>query len=190
MSWERTWEQIPPAEAVRCLIAYAGYDPTEEQFADTPRRVLALYAELRERRESEVYLTLFESKYDDLMVVRGIPMFSLCAHHLLPFFGEAHVGYVPNGKKILGLSKAARIVQQRSAGLCVQEELARQIASDVSEGTGTENVAVILKAVHTCMLVRGPKAYGADTVTSAMLGAFRNSDRLRSEFLSMVGGAQ
>lgn len=188
------WEQNDadlgkPEDAVRRLIEYLGSDPTDEGLLDTPKRVLRFYDELREVRDAEIIPTTFSSTTQDLVVLSGIPFASLCEHHMLPYFGEASIAYVPHGK-ILGLSKPARAVQQAAAGLTVQEHVTAQIASQVSDWASSEDVAVVTTAVHSCMVLRGVRALGARASASAMLGKFRDSAPLRAEFFAVVNQAR
>lgn len=194
-----TWVQFPweerdddlgkPEDAVRRLIEYLGEDPTEEDLLDTPKRVLRFYDELREARDAEIVATTFSSTVQDFVVTSGIPFASLCRHHMLPYFGEAAIGYVPHGK-ILGLSKPPRAVQQAAGALTVQEHLTAQVAEQVREWTASEDVAVVTTAVHSCMVIRGVKALGARTSASTMLGKFRTAPSLRAEFFAVIGEAR
>lgn len=194
-----TWVQFPweqgdadqgkPEDAVRRLIEYLGGDPTEEGFLDTPRRVLGFYDELNRIRDEEITATAFSSTTQDLVVMSGIPFASLCGHHMLPYFGEAAVAYVPHGK-ILGLSKLARAVQQAAAGLTVQEHLTAQAAEQISDWAESKEVAVVTTAVHSCMVIRGVRALGARASASTMLGKFRESAALRAEFFAIADQAK
>ncbi len=181
--WEAS-EGIGPEDAVRRLIEYVGDDPTRAGVRDTPARVLRYYDELREGAEA-VRLETFVGQYEDLVIVKGIAFASLCEHHMLPYLGDAHVGYIPDGK-VLGLSKVARLVTQEASGLTLQEDLSRSIAAAVSEAVGTPHVAVVTKAAHTCMMIRGPKARESETIANAMLGSFRKDAALRSEFMQAL----
>jgi len=186
--WERS-EPSGPEDAVRRLIEWAGDDPARPGLLDTPRRVLRFLEEIREQGKEEVSPTTFESEVEDLIVTAGIPFASLCEHHMLPYWGEASVGYVPHGK-LLGLSKAARAVYTCAAGLTVQEHLTHRVAQYITEWTGSQDVAVVTTAVHSCMTVRGARAIGARTSASAMYGRFRESPAIRAEFFAVVEGAK
>lgn len=171
-------------EAVKVLILYLGGNPDQEDLKDTPRRVLAFYDEFKAACEPQDF-TWFQSDVSDLLVVKDVPLFSLCAHHILPYYGKAHVGYLPSGR-LLGLSKVARIVRQQASRLTVQEELSRDIAKAVQEATASQDVAVVTEASHMCMAMRGIRAVGAQATASAMLGRFRSEPELRAEFLGIV----
>ncbi len=155
--WEAKEQGGAPLDAVVRLIEYLGEDPTRDSLKLTPERVLRFYDELREGQEVKV--TTFESEVSDLVVVKGISFASLCEHHMLPYWGTATVGYLPDGK-ILGLSKVPRLVAVCASGLTVQEELSANIAHSVSESAHTGNVAVVTKAEHSCMLIRGVRRTG------------------------------
>lgn len=128
---------------------------------------------------------LFDVDYDEMVIVRDIEFYSLCEHHLLPFFGKAHVAYIPNGK-VIGLSKVARLVDVFARRLQVQERMTRQVADAIVEAIAPQGVAVILEAQHLCMMMRGVEKQGSMTTTSAMLGAFRDEAQTRNEFLSLI----
>lgn len=174
--------------AVRELLEALGVDPSSPELADTPRRVAAMYRELL--TPSAFKPTTFDNEagYDELVVAKGIPFTSLCAHHMLPFTGVAHVGYIP-GQKILGLSKLARIVQHLSRSLQTQERLTQQVADWLRSHLEPRGVGVVMEAEHLCMTARGVKAAGTRTVTSAMHGLLRRRAATRQEFLSVVGVA-
>jgi GTP cyclohydrolase I len=178
-------DQPAAAEAVRALLAALGQDPTSESLADTPHRVAAAYAELLEPRDFDLRTFPNDEGYDELVVARDIPFSSLCEHHLLPFIGVAHVAYMP-GDRILGLSKLARVVEKFARRLQVQERMTTQIAGWLQETVSPKGVGVVLEAEHMCMTIRGVRANGAKTVTSALYGALRNDPRTRSEFLALT----
>jgi GTP cyclohydrolase I len=186
---ERTpGSQIP--EAVRTLLAELGEDPHREGLAGTPDRVRRMYAELTEGYHTDPEALLngaaFEVDYDEMVVVRDIEFFSLCEHHLLPFFGKAHVGYLPRGR-IIGLSKIPRIVDMYAHRLQVQERLTQQVAGFLMEQLKPKGVACVIEATHLCTVMRGVKKQEATMVTSSMLGTFRADARTRSEFLTFIG---
>jgi GTP cyclohydrolase I len=172
--------------AVADLLAALGQDPSDEQLLDTPRRVAASYNELL--TPTPFTLTTFpnDEGYDELVLARAIPFSSLCQHHLLPFTGVAHVGYLPAGR-ILGLSKLARVVELFARRLQLQERLTTQVADWLQVQLEPKGVAVVLEAEHLCMTVRGVKADGARTVTSALHGLLRSDPRSRQEFFALTG---
>ena len=172
--------------AVKELLASLGVDLTLEDVQETPRRVAAMYRELL--TPEAFTFTTFENSgdYDELVLVRDIPFVSLCAHHLLPFSGHAHVAYVP-GDRIVGLSKLARVVKHFAKALQVQERLTKQVAELIQEELAPKGVGVVLEAEHQCMTVRGVQATGTRTVTSAMHGLLRTNLATRQEFLSLTG---
>jgi len=174
------------ADAVRALLRALGQDVGSEHLADTPRRVSAAYAELL--TSGPFTLTTFpnDDGYDELVLVREVPFRSLCEHHLLPFHGVAHVGYLP-GERIVGLSKLARVVEHYSRGLQVQERLTQQIADCLQSNLHARGVAVVLEAEHMCMSLRGVRAAGTRTVTSALLGLHRKDPATRAEFFALAG---
>lgn len=187
--WETKNESSGPGDAVRRLIEYVGDDPDRPGVEKTPARVLRYLDELREGKEVDTsdFAVFSEERYHDLMVVKDIPFSSLCEHHMLPFFGRAHVGYIPKGQ-VLGLSKMARIVNKHASGLTIQESLTHNVAEAIVEVTGAEDVAVVTRAIHSCMVSRGVKAAGSEAIASAMLGHFLSQPELRMEFFSIVGG--
>ena len=175
----------------RELIRRIGEDPTRDGLLDTPRRMEKSMAYLTrgyDQSVSEVlHQALFDVDYDEMVIVKDIEFFSLCEHHLLPFFGKAHVAYVPNGK-VIGLSKAARLVDVFARRLQVQERLTREVADAIEEAIHPQGVAVILEDQHLCMMMRGVEKQHSSTVTSAMLGVFKTQLQTRNEFLSLVRG--
>ncbi|MCE6995024.1 GTP cyclohydrolase I FolE [Saccharothrix sp. S26] len=172
--------------AVADLLAALGKDPSSEHLADTPRRVAHAYAEMLTPREFDLTTFPNEEGYDELVLARGIPVQSLCEHHMLPFQGVAHVGYLP-GERILGLSKLARVVELFARDLQVQERLTKQVADWLLEHLAPRGVGVVVEAEHLCMSLRGVRAAGSRTVTSAMLGALRDDARTRQEFFALTG---
>ncbi|MPZ63825.1 MAG: GTP cyclohydrolase I FolE [Propionibacteriales bacterium] len=178
---------LPAVErAVADLLVALGRDPAAGHLADTPHRVARSYAELLTPREFD--LTTFDNDegYDELVLVNDIPVHSLCEHHLLPFHGIAHVGYLP-GDRILGLSKLARVVELVARDLQVQERLTKQVADWLQEHLQPKGVGVVIEAEHLCVCLRGVQATGARTVTSALLGALRSEPACRQEFFALAG---
>jgi len=177
-----------PAVIAR-LLEELGEDTTREGLVDTPRRVAESLRHLTEGYDLDpaeiVGDALFNEDYDDMVVVRGVNFFSLCEHHLLPFFGRVHVAYLPKGK-VVGLSKVPRIVDAFAHRLQLQERLTRQIAEALHEVLEPNGVAVVIEARHLCMEMRGVEKQDSDTLTSCMLGAFRDDARTRSEFLELI----
>jgi GTP cyclohydrolase I len=178
-------DQVAAAEAVRALLVALGQDVEAEGLQRTPERVASAYAELLAPREFDLTTFPNDEGYDELVVARDIPFSSLCEHHLLPFVGLAHVAYMP-GDRILGLSKLARVVELFARRLQVQERMTTQIARWLQETVHPRGVGVVLEAEHMCMSIRGVRATGAKTVTSALHGALRNDPRTRAEFLSLT----
>lgn len=172
--------------AVRDLLAALGQDPSAEHLRDTPRRVASALAELLTARSFELTTFPNDEGYDELVVARAITFRSLCEHHLLPFTGRAHVGYLP-GERILGLSKLARVVELFSCRLQVQERLTSQIARWLEDNLSPKGVGVVLEAEHMCMSLRGVRATGSSTVTSTLLGEIRDDPRTRAEFFALTG---
>jgi GTP cyclohydrolase I len=172
--------------AVSDLLQALGHDPATEHLAETPRRVAHAYAELLTARPFDLTTFPNDEGYDELVLARDIPFQSLCQHHLLPFHGVAHVGYVPN-ERILGLSKLARVVELLARDLQVQERLTQQVANWLDEHVAPKGVGVVLEAEHVCMSLRGVRAHGSRTVTSAVHGLLRDDARSRQEFFALTG---
>tara|TARA_B100001093_G_scaffold169472_1_gene162235 strand:+ start:1237 stop:1803 length:567 start_codon:yes stop_codon:yes gene_type:complete len=172
------------------LIESIGEDPSREGLLKTPSRVSKAWSFFsggyNQDLDKIINNAVFNEDATDMVVVRDIEFFSLCEHHLIPFFGRAHVAYLPNGK-VIGLSKIPRIIDMFSRRLQVQERLTRQIAETVKEILDPIGVAVIMEGQHMCMQMRGVEKQNSLTTTSSMLGKFRESDRTRSEFLSIIG---
>jgi GTP cyclohydrolase I len=173
------------ARAVADLLAALGYPVEGEHRAKTPQRVANALAEML--TPTAFLPTTFpnDEGYDELVVARQVPFHSLCEHHLLPFHGVAHVGYLP-GSRIVGLSKLARVVEHFAAGLQVQERLTQQVADWLDSNLDARGVGVVLEAEHLCMSLRGVRATGARTVTSALRGDLRTDGRTRDEFLALT----
>lgn len=173
------------AAAVRQLLTALGQDLDCEGLQDTPRRVAASFAELLQQRPFDLTTFANDEGYDELIVARNIPVVSLCEHHLMPFVGVAQVGYSPRDR-ILGLSKLARVVEMFSRRLQVQERLTQQVARWLDNALTPNGVGVVIEAEHMCMSVRGVRATGSRTSTSAVLGTLRDDARTRAEFLSLA----
>ena len=172
--------------AVAELLAALGQDVDDEHTHDTPRRVAAAYAEMLTPRSFNLTTFPNEEGYDELVLARDIPFHSLCQHHMLPFKGVAHVGYLP-GDRILGLSKLARVVELFARGLQVQERLTKQVADWLQDQLEPKGIGVVMEAEPLCMSLRGVQADGSRTVTSALHGLLRSDHRSRSEFFSLTG---
>lgn len=177
---------VPRAEAaVAELLEALGIDVEERGLQDTPGRVARMYRELLTPRPFNPTTFPNTDGYDELVIAKAIPFSSLCEHHLLPFHGVAHVGYIP-GTSIVGLSKLARIVEHYSRNLQVQERMTKQIATWLEDHLNPKGVGVVLEAEHQCMTIRGVQAAGTKTVTSAMTGLLRDDAKTREEFLSLA----
>src|SRR3954449_5072766 len=174
--------------AARELLAALGADLTDESLRETPRRMAAAYVELLSPDPFKATTFPNDGDYDELVVVRDIPFHSLCEHHLLPFVGVAHVGYIP-GERIVGISKLARVVDHFARDLQVQERLTTQISRWFESELAPKGVGVVLEAEHTCMSLRGVTKPGTRTVTSALHGLVRDDPRTRQEFLHLAGHA-
>ena len=174
--------------AVADLLVALGHDPSTEHLEDTPRRVAAAYAELLSAPPFRLTTFPNEERYDELVLAKSIPFHSLCEHHLLPFHGVAHVGYLP-ADRILGLSKLARVVEHFAADLQVQERLTKQVADWLQERLQPKGVGVVIEAEHLCMSLRGVRAEGSRTITSALHGIVRDDARSRQEFFALTGVA-
>lgn len=184
---------LPAIEgAVRTILKAVGEDPERDGLLETPRRVAKMYAEmfagLHQNPARHLQVTFPES-YDELVLVRDIPFSSMCEHHLLPFTGKAHVGYLPNGC-VTGLSKLARVVEEVARRPQVQERMTQQIAEMIEEELNTAGVAVVIQAEHSCMSLRGIKKPGSETMTSAMRGVFKANPSSRAEVLSLINAAR
>ena len=178
-------------KAVRDILEAIGEDPEREGLKETPQRVARMYEEVFSGLEEDphVHLKLFnEPGNDELVVVRDIPLYSMCEHHLLPFVGKAHIAYIPSDGKIIGLSKLARIVNVYAKRPQVQERLTSEIADFLYEELEAKAVAVLIQAEHLCMTMRGVRAAGAVTQTSALRGAARSDARTRSEVMALLSG--
>ncbi len=176
-------------ELVRQILVELGEDPDREGLKETPRRVDAAFRFLtkgyRENVQEVLNNALFTVDYDEMVIVKDIEVYSLCEHHLLPFFGRCHVGYLPRNQ-VIGLSKIPRIVDVLARRLQVQERLTQQIAETIRDAINPRGVAVIIEAQHLCMMMRGVQKRNGRMITSAMLGKFREDQRSRVEFLDLI----
>ena len=176
--------------AVLRILQAVGENPTRDGLKRTPERVARMYAELLSGYKADLNAVvndaIFEVKYDEMVIVREVEFYSLCEHHLLPFMGRVHVAYIPDGK-VLGLSKIPRIVDIFARRLQVQERMTRQIADTIRDLLHPQGVAVVVEALHLCMMMRGVQKHNARMTTSAMHGAFRANLATRQEFLANIG---
>jgi GTP cyclohydrolase IA len=177
------------ADLIRRMLVLLGEDPNREGLRRTPERyekaLRFLTSGYRQDPEKILNGAMFSVCYDEMVVVKDIEVFSLCEHHLLPFFGKCHVAYIPN-KRVIGLSKIARLVNMYARRLQIQERLTSQIAKAIEKNISPEGVGVIIEARHLCMVMRGVEKQNSAAVTSAMLGIFRENKQTRDEFLSLI----
>ena len=182
-------DSISTQDLYRELLVRIGEDPTRDGLLRTPERMEKSMKFLTRGYEMNVtdvlHEALFDVDYDEMVIVKDIEFFSMCEHHLLPFFGKAHIAYVPNGK-VIGLSKIPRLVDVFARRLQVQERLTRQIGEAITDAINPQGVAVILEAQHLCMMMRGVEKQHSAAVTSSMIGCFRQEEETRSEFLSLI----
>ena len=174
-------------EAIKTLLVAIGEDPCRDGLKNTPKRVAKFYKEWLEY-DTSLQATEFEVPYSNMAIVKDIPFYSLCEHHIIPFVGKAHVGYIPNGK-VLGLSKMVRILNKYARRLQVQERLTEEVANELETITGALGVMVVIEAEHLCMSMRGVRTPGAKTITSALRGVFSSPPEgkdPRQEFLNLV----
>ncbi len=176
-------------DLARELIVRLGEDPTREGLVRTPDRMRRAYEYLvkgyREDAEALLKEALFTVTYDEMVIVKDVEMFSLCEHHMLPFFGKVHVAYIPNGK-VIGLSKIPRLIDIFARRLQIQERLTTQIAETIQHAIQPQGVGVVIEARHLCMMMRGVEKQHSAAVTSSMLGSFRHEEETRTEFLSLI----
>lgn len=182
-------EQLEYAEAVRRQLTLLGEDPDREGLAKTPGRVARAMAFLThgyaQDARNVIGDAMFEEEHQNMILVRDIELYSMCEHHMLPFFGKAHIAYIPNGR-IVGLSKLARVVDIYSRRLQVQERLTVEIAQALTDVLKPRGVGVVIEAAHLCMMMRGVQKQNSKTVTSAVLGTFRDDSKTRDEFLRLI----
>jgi len=176
-------------ELVREMLVRLGEDPDREGLSRTPARVHKamqfLVKGYKDDPEALLRKALFTVSYDEMVIVKDVEMFSLCEHHMLPFFGKVHVAYIPNGK-VIGLSKIPRLIEMFSRRLQIQERLTTQIAEAIQNTVEPQGVGVVIEARHLCMMMRGVEKQHSSAVTSSMLGCFRNEEETRTEFLSLI----
>ena len=181
-------KDVSTEEIYREILRRIGEDPNRDGLLRTPGRVEKSMAYLtkgyQEDPQQMLRAALFDVDYDEMVIVKDVEMFSLCEHHMLPFFGKVHVAYIPKGK-VVGLSKIARLVEVFSRRLQVQERMTRQIADAIQDAIAPQGVGVVIEARHLCMMMRGIEKQNSSTVTSAMIGCFREKET-RAEFLSLV----
>ncbi len=176
-------------DLMREMLVRLGEDPSREGLARTPERMRQTYEFLvkgyKEDPEAMLKKALFTVTYDEMVIVKDVEMFSLCEHHMLPFFGKVHVAYIPNGK-VIGLSKIPRLIEIFSRRLQIQERLTTQIAETIQSAIEPQGVGVVIEARHLCMMMRGVEKQHSAAVTSSMLGCFRQEQETRTEFLSLI----
>lgn len=181
------------AQGVRLILEGLGEDPERAGLQETPRRVAEMFKELtagmREDPQAHV-VPLPGDKHDEMVIVKDISIASLCEHHLAPFVGKCHIAYIPKDGRILGISKLARLAETFSRRLQLQERLTTDIANTLYKGLTPVGVMVVIEAEHTCMTLRGVRKSGATTVTSAVLGGFRNDPRTRAEAMALITGRE
>ncbi len=182
-------DQKEMEEAVRTILENIGEDPARQGLARTPYRVAQMYKELtrgyRESPEKLINKAHFDVDYDEMVVVTNIDFYSLCEHHMLPFFGLAHVGYIPKGK-VVGLSKIPRIVDMFARRLQVQENMTQEIANVLNDHLNPDGVGVVIEGYHMCMMMRGVEKQKAKMITSSLLGSFKDDQKTRTEFLELI----
>jgi len=179
-------------QAVTDIIAAIGEDPAREGLRRTPERVAEMYSELfagLAKNPADDLAVDFELGHREMVILKDIPFYSMCEHHLLPFYGVAHIGYIPNAEgRIVGISKLARVVETVARRPQVQERMTTEIADAIDEGISPVGVAVVVQAEHLCMVMRGIKKPGSNVITSAIRGAFRRKPASRAEFFSLIQG--
>jgi len=180
-------EEDDVRENIRRLLEYIGENPDREGLKDTPTRVIKSYSEIfsgYKQNPKEIFKAIFNEKYDEMVISKNIEFYSMCEHHMLPFFGKIHIGYIPN-KKVLGISKLSRLVEIYSRRLQIQERLVEQIADELNSSLKPKGVIVVAEAVHMCMVMRGVKKQNSKMITSAIRGAFKKQPA-REEFLNLI----
>jgi GTP cyclohydrolase IA len=177
-------------EAVRMILEAVGEDPNREGLLDTPKRVARMYEEIFSginKDPKEQFSVVFSEDHEELVLVKDIPFFSTCEHHLVPFFGKAHIGYIPRGGRVTGLSKLARAVETVARRPQLQERITSTVADSIVESLDPYGVIVVIEAEHMCMTMRGVKKPGSKTVTSAVRGVFAEDSAARAEAMSLIG---
>jgi GTP cyclohydrolase I len=185
----RNWRNVLMIDAIRHILTELGEDPTRDGLTKTPQRVDASLRYLTSgyQKDADQLLNgaMFDVAYDEMVIVKNIEVFSLCEHHMLPFFGKCHVAYIPNGK-VIGLSKIPRLVDMFARRLQVQERLTMQIADTINNKISPKGVGVVIEAQHLCMIMRGVEKQNSIAVTSSMLGGFKDNLDTRNEFLNLL----
>ena len=185
--WERMTNDDAPVENIRRLLEYIGEDPEREGLKETPQRVIKSYEKLfggYKQKPSDVIKT-FENSCDEMVLLRGIEFYSFCEHHMLPFYGKAHIAYIPDGK-VIGVSKLVRVLEIYSRRLQIQERLCQQVTEALDELLKPLGVACVLEACHLCMTCRGVEKQNSIMVTSSLTGVFKTKPEARAEFMSMI----
>lgn len=181
-------------KAVREILFAIGEDPNREGLLDTPKRIAKMYEEIfsgiGEDPEKHLEIYFQQEKYEELVLIKDIPFHSVCEHHLVPFFGKAHVGYLPKNGRLTGLSKLARVVESVSKRPQLQERLTATIADAIQKKLDPYGVIVMIEAEHMCMTMRGVKKPGSQTITSAVRGVFKTDSKARSEVMSIINNAK
>ena len=191
MNNQKYFDEKKATDGIKIFLEAFGLDLKSDGLIETPMRIVNAYKEFlggNEDDNEKILSTTFITKYEDMVIVKDIPFVSICEHHFLPFWGEAHVSYLPKGK-VVGLSKIARLVDNIAKQPQIQERLTREIADIIQNYLNTDGVAVVIKAQHSCMSFRGVKKSGVELITSAMNGNFRNDAKTRNEFISMINMA-
>ena len=177
-------------EAVRMILEAVGEDPNREGLLDTPKRVARMYEEIfsgLNKNPKDQFSVVFSEDHEELVLVKDIPFFSTCEHHLVPFFGKAHIGYIPRGGRVTGLSKLARAVETVARRPQLQERITSTVADSIMEKLDPYGVIVVIEAEHMCMTMRGVKKPGSKTITSAVRGVFAEDSAARAEAMSLIG---
>lgn len=188
--WRKDLDKERIRKAIVEILLAIGEDPARDGLRDTPKRVANMFEEIysgSSKLAEKLLLTTHELEHDEMVIIKDIPFYSMCEHHMVPFFGNCHVGYVPKDKKIVGISKIVRVVETLSKKLQVQERLSTEIAEVIMNSLQPKGAAVVVKARHLCMEMRGIKKSGAETITSVVRGIFRNDIKTREEFLKLIG---
>lgn len=176
-------------ELIKTILEHIGEDPEREGLRDTPKRASQALEFLTKGYQEDIdkiiNSAVFESENSEMVILKNIELYSLCEHHVLPFFGKCHIGYIPDGK-VIGISKLARIVDHFARRLQIQENLTQQIANCIIDKVGAKGVGVVIQAKHFCMMMRGVEKQNSEMLTSVMLGQFRDSEKTRAEFLSLI----